>query len=241
MANDFLATKYEVDEVELNKALNRIENKDSLLFTMSGKMGAGKDTVGDLISNKLDSEGYKLINTSFGYLIREEITKIVNDYNDSKNREEYAIKVNASTKDLDKLSSFLEDCTAFDRTDEARAALQFWGTEIRRKQQHNYWINQMSQFIVRVINNGYSMNVTDARFPNEVELIEDLYGKVIRLDVPEEIRIKRIEKRDNIKVNREILSHISETALDDYNFERVFNGKKSPKKLMKEGLEYLMM
>lgn len=235
-----LSQKYEVDEVNLSKALNRIKNKKSLLFTMSGKMGAGKDTVGDLISKELISKGYRLINTSFGYLIRKEITDIVNGYRKANDKEKYAIEVNANKKDLDKLSYYLQDCTAFDRTDEARAALQFWGTEIRRKQQDNYWINKMSEFIVNSVNSGLSVNVTDARFPNEVDLIKDLAGKTIRLDVPEEIRIKRVEKRDNIKVNPESLNHISETALDNYNFERVFDGTKDPHELCREGVNYII-
>lgn len=235
-----LSQKYEVDEVNLSKALNRIKNKKSLLFTMSGKMGAGKDTVGNLISKELISKGYRLINTSFGYLIRNEITDIVNGYKKANDKEKYAIEVNANKKDLDKLSYYLQDCTAFDRTDEARAALQFWGTEIRRKQQDNYWINKMSEFIVNSVNSGLSVNVTDARFPNEVDLIKDLAGKTIRLDVPEEIRIKRVEKRDNIKVNPESLNHISETALDNYNFERIFDGTKGPHELCREGVNYII-
>lgn len=235
-----LSQKYEVDEVNLSKALNRLKNKKSLLFTMSGKMGAGKDTVGNLISKELISKGYRLINTSFGYLIRNEITDIVNGYRKANDKEKYAIKVNANKKDLDKLYYYLQDCTAFDRTDETRAALQFWGTEIRRKQQDNYWINKMSEFIVNSVNSGLSVNVTDARFPNEVDLIKDLAGKIIRLDVPEEIRIKRIEERDNIKVNPESLNHISETALDNYNFERVFDGTKDPHELCREGVNYII-
>lgn len=235
-----LSQKYEVDEVNLSEALNRLKNKKSLLFTMSGKMGAGKDTVGNLISKELISKGYRLINTSFGYLIRSEITNIVNGYRKANDKEKYAIEINANKKDLDKLSYYLQDCTAFDRTDETRAALQFWGTEIRRKQQDNYWINKMSEFIVNSVNSGLSVNVTDARFPNEVDLIKDLAGKTIRLDVPEEIRIKRIEKRDSIKVSPESLNHISETALDNYNFERVFDGTKDPHELCREGVNYII-
>lgn len=235
-----LSIKYEVDEIELNEALKRIKRKESLLFTMSGKMGSGKDTVGDMISNELDSEGYKLIRTSFGHLIRKEVSNIIEYYNEIEDKEAYSIKVNADKEDLDKVSSLLENCTVFDRTYEARTALQFWGTDVRRKQQDNYWINKMSEFIVRSVNKGYSVNITDARFSNETKLVEDLLGKIIRLDVPEGVRIKRIEKRDNIKVNMESLRHVSETALDDYNFEHVFKGTKSPKKLMKEGLKYIM-
>lgn len=235
-----LSIKYEIEEIELNKALSKLNSKECLLFTMSGKMGAGKDTIGDLISNELDSQGYSLLSTSFGYLIRKEVSNVVEKYNNAEDKKAYSIEINVDKNILDNLSNLLEKCTAFDRTDEARLALQIWGTDVRRKQQGNYWINQMSQFIVRSVNMGYSVNVTDARFPNETKLVEDLLGKVIRLDVPEKVRVKRIEKRDGIKVNMGSLNHISELALDDYEFERVFDGTRSPKKLASEGLKYIM-
>lgn len=234
-----LSEKYKVDKESLSKAILKIQNKECLLFTMSGKMGSGKDTIGDLISNQLDSEGYQMLSTSFGYLIRHEITNIVDEYNESKDKEAYSVEVDASVVDLDKLSSLLGGCNIFERTENSRIALQFWGTEVRRKQENNYWINKMSQFVVRVVNKGYSVNITDARFPNEINLVEDLSGKVIRLEVSEKIRIKRLSKRDGVKVNQESLVHLSEIALDDYKFDKVFDGRKSPKKLASEGLEYI--
>lgn len=235
-----LSRKYKLDEKELNRAIVKLNNKDVLLFTMSGKMGAGKDTVGDIISEGLTSKGYFIKSVSFGYLIRAEVDNVVREYNKSEDKESYAIKVNASKEDLDKLSTFLRDCTVYDRTDEARAALQYWGTEVRRSQNGNYWINRMSEFIVDSVNNGYSVSVTDARFPNETELVEDLLGKVIRLDVPEDVRVKRVEIRDNIKVNLESLVHISELALDDYEFDKVFDGERSPDSLAKDALNFIL-
>lgn len=234
-----LINKYELEELELTEALKRIQNKDSILFTMSGKMGAGKDTVGDLISDELKTKDYKLINTSFGQLIREEVTDLVEDYNRLEYKGAYAAKVGATIDNLSKLSKLLEDCTVYDRTDEAREALQFWGTEVRRKQDTNYWINKMSQFIVDKVNKGYSVNVTDARFPNEVELVEDLLGKVVRLNVPASVRVERVELRDNIKVNISALEHASETALDAYVFDRVFDGTDEPTLIAKRSLKYI--
>ena len=238
MKSTRLSIMNKIDRTLLNETLN--ESKEPLLFTMSGKMGAGKDTVGDLISNKLDSQGYKLMSTSFGYLIRKEVSNVVDGYDNAEDKEAYSNEVNADKEILKQLSSLLENCTAFDRTDEARLALQIWGTDVRRSQQDDYWITQMSKFITSSLKQGYSVNVTDARFPNEVKLIEDLSGKVIRLEVPEKTRIKRIEKRDNVKANLENLNHASETALDKYDFARVFDGTKSPNKLMREALKYIL-
>lgn len=235
-----LAVKYEVNEQDLKEAIDKLKNKECLLFTMSGKMGSGKDTVGDIISDELNSKDYKLINTSFGYLIRKELTDVVKGYQETTNMYDYAVEVNAEKQDLDLVSHLLKDCTAYDRTDEARTALQVWGTEVRRKQKNNYWINQMVKFIVEAVNKGHSVNVTDARFPNEVELVEDLLGKVIRLDVPAKERLKRIQKRDQIKVTYENFNHVSEFALDKYEFERIFDGMKKPQEIADEALEYIL-
>lgn len=235
-----MAIKYGLKTEELADAVKRINRNESFLFTMSGKMGAGKDTVGDLVSTQLMLGGHEIITTSFGYLIKKELQNTIEAYRESEDKEKFAVKTNANKADLDKLSELLRFDTAFSKTDESRLALQIWGTDIRRKQQSDYWIKEMARTVIYAINKEFSVNITDARFPNEVELVEDLSGKIIRLEVPEEIRVKRIQQRDNILAKKENLNHLSETALDDYPFERVFDGKKSPKKLMKESLEYII-
>lgn len=61
----------------------------------------------------------------------------------------------------------------------AREILQFYGTEIFRKQYPNVWVDAC---IRNIQNRGYTFAViTDVRFPNEVEGIQKAGGKVIRL------------------------------------------------------------
>jgi hypothetical protein len=50
--------------------------------------------------------------------------------------------------------------------------------------------------------------ITDARFPNEVEYIQNRGGKVFRIEAPTRVA--------ESSLNAEARQHISETALDDY-------------------------
>lgn len=242
MNNEELIQKYGIsDEVKLKKTLNYIENKEVFLFTMSGKMAAGKDTIGDIISKKLHiKKEQRIINVSFGYLIRKEVDNVVAGYKKATSKADYAKLVNSTIEDLEKLSTIIKEHSAFDRTDEARSALQFWGTEVRRKSHKDYWINKMSKYIIDTINLGYSINITDARFPNEVQLVEDMSGKIIRLEAPEDVRKQRIKNRDNIEVSTETLRHESELALDNYNFDKIFDGTESPEILGENGYKYII-
>ena len=61
-----------------------------------------------------------------------------------------------------------------------RQILQLWGTEYRRRQDPDYWVKRLGaqmDGLERVV-------IDDVRFPNEVEMIQRLGGKVIRIDRP---------------------------------------------------------
>ena len=61
-----------------------------------------------------------------------------------------------------------------------RQMLQLWGTEYRRRQDPDYWVKRLEaklHGLERVV-------IDDVRFPNEVEMIQRLGGKVIRIDRP---------------------------------------------------------
>ena len=68
------AAKYKVNEDDLRSALSKVRNKEVILFAMSGKMGAGKDTIAALIADKLNS--YNVVTLSYGSPIRKEMDEI---------------------------------------------------------------------------------------------------------------------------------------------------------------------
>lgn len=220
----------------IKQARERIKHEEVVLFGLSGKMAAGKDTIGEKVSQELLNQGFWIEETSFGYIIRKEIEDVIKAYNS----EEDLTQFSADLKDIKTLVDIMKGFNIFERSEQSRKALQFWGTDVRRNQNNEYWIDKMEEFLVDSILKGKSVNVTDSRFPNEVDLIRKLGGKVIRLEIPEHVQIQRIKERDNIDVDKKILHHHSEVALDNYPFEVVYDGTKEPTKLTNSIISYLL-
>jgi hypothetical protein len=84
----------------------------------------------------------------------------------------------------------------------ARQVLQFWGSEIFRKAYHNVWVDATLRKIRK--SGCETAVITDCRFPNELEAIQQAGGKVIKLT-------RNVFPDDN---------HPSETAFDEGNFDQ---------------------
>ena len=85
----------------------------------------------------------------------------------------------------------------------AREVMQYVGTEIFRKMYGNVWVDSTIRKIKQ--DNPTMAIVCDIRFPNEVEGVQQVGGKVLRL------------LRDPYQGEDQ---HASETALDDYPPEK---------------------
>ena len=84
-----------------------------------------------------------------------------------------------------------------------RPALQWWGTEFRRRTDPQYWINKMPP-----ISFGFLTIVTDVRFQNEADYITNNGGVMVRVERP----IERTEQTDR---------HASETQIDEMIVDHV--------------------
>lgn len=107
-----------------------------------------------------------------------------------------------------------------------RLGLQWWGTEFRRGQSPHYWIDQARiQYLRAIKKRPTAVVFTDCRFPNEVELIKELGGKMWRIERPSENqrreRYLRVFRRLSKTVPKD--RHASEVALDGYAFDRVIS------------------
>lgn len=220
----------------LEKTNELLKNKEIILFGISGKIASGKDTIGNLVSENLEKKGFKIKTTSFGYIIRNEVKTIVDSFN-SGEPIPYPIK---DIKEVEILSEILGKKDVYERSEESRQALQYWGTEVRRKENSEYWIQQMEQFLLKQLQKGYSINVTDARFPNEVDLIINLGGHVSRLEISEDLQKERVLARDNIEISSLVLRHPSERALDDYLFKSIYDGALNKEELSNKISEEIM-
>lgn len=234
-----ISEKYEVGLEEAKSALNLIQDGNIILFAVSGKMGSGKDTIGDKVCEGLGRKGYKLKSIKFSDPIREEIQEIVSLEKDFSVKE-IAGKFNVSYSEIKTLKSLLGESSVYQRTSGTRKAAQYWGADVRRKHDPNYWTKKLAKKIIELANLGCGAYTTGARFVSDLDLVLDIGGKVVRLEVPENIRIARIFLRDGIKPSKEHLNHVSETTLDNYKFDRVFDGTLKPTEIACEVEKYVL-
>ena len=101
-----------------------------------------------------------------------------------------------------------------------REILQYWGTYVRRKQKDSYWIEKLGQRIEELDTKYKKSNerlifvVSDARFINELNYCADvLQAYMMYLDVPDDVRMKRLKKRDGFEPKKNVKNHVSETEL----------------------------
>ena len=228
-------------QLRLTLAMDKIKDGSAILYAMSGKMGAGKDTIGDKIFDTLKQKGFnKIEKVSYSTPMRKEMQDIVDFYWETKSLNNTAEKFNAKSEEIDKFLELLNGQNVYERTPESRLAIQFWGTDVRRKQSPDYWVNKLVKLIVNYLSNGVSVFVSDVRYEDEANSIIDLGGKVIRLETPENIRIERIIARDNLVPTHEQLNHRSEISLDNYSFEKVFDGCDDIEVLTEKSLNYIL-
>lgn len=101
------------------------------------------------------------------------------------------------------------------KPEHVRRMLQQKGTEQGRDVfGDNVWCNHIKEWFI-VLNENWGINkfvIPDVRFPNEVEFIQKMDGKVFRIFAP-----KRVECSP---LSQEARNHISETALDHFPKEK---------------------
>jgi hypothetical protein len=89
----------------------------------------------------------------------------------------------------------------------ARMVLQQWGTELRRHKFPNWWVDRNDERIRRIMSEHQRVIVviTDARFPNECDLVHEYAGLVTWVDRPMGLCVEACPEIDR--------NHASETAL----------------------------
>ena len=234
-------------EKEAVEILNNLITGKVTMLALSGKMGSGKDTLAEKAMSLLKKE--KVIHVYFGNEIKNEVDKIIhllpsfNNLTSSILSE--SIQIEFELPNLSVLNEISEliiieyensklsgtPLTARNRSDNMRRILQLWGTEVRRSLDENYWVNKTIIKALKYASSGFSVYLTDARFPNEAILAQKVGFIVGRIDISEETRRKRLASRDNIQVDSITANHPTEISLDDYeNFNfRVDNNDETEK------------
>lgn len=159
-----------------------------ILVGLSGKIGTGKTVA----ANRLVGLGYR--RRAYGDALKEEVAAACG----IPLEQCYTAEGKALVLEVPfALREFLPSPATL------REVLQCWGTEHRRKQDPDYWVQALRSWLGRQEPGGRVV-VDDVRFPNEAELIHEFEGLLVRLE-PFEGWLAGLHG-----------AHVSETALDDY-------------------------
>lgn len=153
------------------------------ILILSGKSGSGKDTLANIMREKLETAGCKCITLHYADLVKYYAKQYYN-WNEIK--------------------------------DEAgRSLLQNIGTEKVRTKYPDYWATAIGQFLAAIPNDFDCAFIPDARFPNEIEVVQNYNPNALT------IRIERYENNEsyvNPIFTKEQLMHSSEISLDNYGY-----------------------
>jgi hypothetical protein len=97
------------------------------------------------------------------------------------------------------------------KDDIGRSTLQRVGTDIIRKQNPDYWVSFISEFLKLFYDEWDYVLIPDCRFPNEIQKMIDDGWDVFS------VRLTRTDFKNSL--TEEQRNHPSETALDNYQFD----------------------
>ena len=199
------------------------------LIGISGKLGSGKDTVGEIIQylTGVDADGKFTKGLNWSYSSNFEIKKFA-----GKLKMVGALLSGADVKDFEDQGFKKRDMSSeWGMT--YREFLQKLGTEAMRDGLHtNVWVNALfadykglvkewDEFGNDLLVEYPNWVITDMRFPNEMEAIEERGGITIRVERPKPREMFLMNA--TTVIDTRIPEHPSETALDDARFDYVID------------------
>jgi hypothetical protein len=141
------------------------------IIGLAGKSGSGKDVVADHIGEKY---GYTKI--AVADAIRDEVNAFLQlalgNYG--------AFMFGKNTSFSDVLEAFRTAVYAKPTTPEMRVILQWWGTEYRRSQNPDYWVDILQN---KIMETDLAV-VSDVRLPIEIDVIHQAGGEVWFVERP---------------------------------------------------------
>jgi len=201
-------------------AINLDFNK-KIIIGISGKLGTGKDTVAKFIKKKIND--YKINNVplttsiiSFGDPLKNETSTVYKFHKKlcytQEGKESY-IEFEMLPNDP-RIPPNSKKIGINTYKNKVRIVLQWYGTDVKRKEDPNYWLKMMDQEILRLKNDPTIIIIPDVRFINEFNYISKK---------PNNFNF-RLEPYKNYIYGKNS-NHASETELDPYlnRFDCVFN------------------
>ena len=210
----------------ISRCVERLHDGSVMLLGISGKLASGKDAVAAEVMRHLGAGD--ALHWSYARPMRAEVDQIIAVLADTHDHDaaargiatEQGVELAHAEHVAAMLLPALEvspELSSWHRTPVMRAVLQYWGTQVRRAQDDNYWVKRALGQVLPAIAEGRSVYFTDLRFPNEVEYPRRLGFLTVRITVTAEVQAQRLYARDGLAPNPETMNHQSETALDSYD------------------------
>lgn len=209
------------------RARKNMQTQRPVLLGISGWPGSGKDVLGKKVMEKL---GGTTVQLRFSAAIREEANEIIDACRGTthqKAAENVKTSQNVSWKDAQKAVDIIHEAaqnpetTSRSRTTPVRKLLQEWATDVRRRENGNYWVYKALAPAIHAIAENKNVYIADVRFENEIEVARSLGFVLVRLDVTAATVKERLLKRDGLEINDEelqrLLQYPTESSLDNYN------------------------
>lgn len=211
-----------VDPDALAFARQQLSNGTVWGLAVSGKLASGKDTVATLVMDELGADRREHL--SWATPLKDGLDELLDEMRRAASPEEAVERIadhdigiiHAQRLVYEMWSEAQEGVKARSRTPRVRWALQYFGTDVRRAEDPDYWVRRAVQNCVAAICEGRSVYFTDCRFPNEVEAAAMLGLYTVRLEITPEMQEARLRGRDGLGFDPSAASHPSETALDAY-------------------------
>jgi hypothetical protein len=154
-----------------------------MIIGLGFKARVGKDTVAAHLVNN-----YSFVQESFAFPLKEFIGKQICGFNEKQ------------------LYGAWKEVIDPEWGMTPRQILQLVGTDALRKVVHDdFWIIPMKRKLKEHIRNGHNVVISDCRFSNEIKLVKELGGNLVRIDRDNPDKISGFEK------------HSSEVELETFN------------------------
>lgn len=190
-----------------NRGGRKLKDKVALV----GKMGSGKDTVADIF----EKNGYvKLAIADEIKRLAEKHTEDFESYHIYKDVQKLIEIGNISRKQKD---AFFWDIVHLFKTvpvveGKNRELLQELG-ELGRLYNQHLWLLVIQDKIDKLLNDGYSVVISDVRTVQEAIWFKERYFYIIKIGRDRDKRVASLKKRGDI-VNSDRLSHFTEKEVD---------------------------
>jgi len=139
------------------------------LLGLTGQKQSGKNTVADILKEQLSPK--KVVQLGFADALKQEISAAVG-------------------RDV----HYIEEHKA-----NFRLILQGWGTDFRRQLcGQDYWLKKMFHKIAALPDDTHLCIITDVRFLNEADLVQQVGGKIWRI-------VRTLDNKDNHPSEQELL------------------------------------